>query len=163
MKELTQVLEKATRAIGAGYFCLNIDGGHPIYRERVYCYELYHQMRSLWPPESPFYLNGEVDKRAHPILRELGADNAIPDLLVHQPGNMSGNHAVIEVKNSNVDGEEVTKGLTTLTNCGPKCLLVALWTVLGRKKKVSKSAYVGGYTVDSGRVILRNYAASSSS
>jgi hypothetical protein len=47
MDELTGILAAATAAIEPGYFRLNIDGGSPVYRERVYCYELYHQMRSL--------------------------------------------------------------------------------------------------------------------
>ena len=98
MEELTEILQAATAAIPEGYFRLRIDGGDPIYRERVYCYELYHQMRLLWPADTPFYLNGEIDKAAHPILTDLGAAFAKPDLLVHQPGYMTGNHAVIEVK-----------------------------------------------------------------
>ena len=66
----------------------------------MYCYELYHQMRCLWPQETPFRLNGEIDKTAHPILADLGAAGAKPDFLVHQPGTMAGNHAIIEVKSS---------------------------------------------------------------
>src|SRR5262249_333596 len=99
MKELSQVLSKATSCIEWRYFHLAVDGGPQIYRERVYCYELYHQMRSLWPDHCPYYLNGEVDKRAHPILTKLGV-GGIPDLLVHQPGDMAGNYAIIEVKNA---------------------------------------------------------------
>lgn len=107
MDELTSILEDATEAIQPCYFHLNIDGGDPVYRERIYCYELYHQMRVGWPPKSPFYLNGEIDKAAHPILMELGAAYAKPDLLVHTPGYMSGNHAVIEVKSQ----AATTKGI----------------------------------------------------
>jgi len=47
MDELTSILQQAT----AG----------PVYPERVYCNELYHQMRMLWPKTTPFYLNGEID------------------------------------------------------------------------------------------------------
>ena len=46
MNELSDVLADATRSIEAEYFHLSIDGGGPVYRERVYCYELYHQMRN---------------------------------------------------------------------------------------------------------------------
>jgi hypothetical protein len=55
-------------------------------------------MRKREPDGTPFFLNGEVDKRAHPILAQLGADGVTPDFLVHQPGNMQGNSAIIEVK-----------------------------------------------------------------
>lgn len=39
-------------------------------------------MRKLWPEGSPFVLNGEVDKRAHPILGRLGADGVTLDFLI---------------------------------------------------------------------------------
>ena len=104
MEELTAVIEEATARVSEEYFRLKIDGGYPIYRELVYySYELYHQMRCWWPTNTPFYLNGEVDKRAHPILKELEVDNMRPDLLVHRPGCMEYNHAIIEVKPSKVN------------------------------------------------------------
>lgn len=114
MNELTDIIRDATASIQGGYFHLQIDGGDPIYRERVYCYELYHQMRLLWPGATEFYLNGEIDKSAHPILRELGADHVKPDLLVHRPGHMSGNHAVIEVKSSEASLQGIRKDLQNL-------------------------------------------------
>jgi len=39
-------------------------------------------------------------RSAHPILRDLGVNRAKPDLLVHTPGAMAGNYAIIEVKHS---------------------------------------------------------------
>lgn len=115
MEELTQILSDATCRIEHGYFLLNIDSGDPVYRERVYCYELYHQMRLLWPDPAQYYLNGEVDKASHPILKELGAGRAKPDLLVHQPGYMCGNHAVLEVKASTARPAGIRKDLKTLS------------------------------------------------
>lgn len=113
MNELTAILQAATAGVEPMYFHLNIDGGDPVFRERVYCYELYHQMRSNWPPQSRYFLNGELDKSAHPILRELGADHAKPDLLVHTPGAMAGNYAIIEVKHS-MAADGIRKDLQTL-------------------------------------------------
>ena len=115
MNELTRILQEATAAIAPEYFRLPIDGGGPVYRERVYCYELYHQMRLRWPERGPFMLNGEVDKIAHPILSTLGADYAKPDLLVHGPGDMGRNHAIIEVKSQAADRSGVRKDLNTLS------------------------------------------------
>ena len=109
MRELTEVFLSATESIPRDYFHLNIDGGDPIYRERVYCYELYHQMRSLWPEQTEFYLNGEIDKAAHPILKELGAAHVKPDFLIHKPGYMEGNHAIIEVKSEKVRRDGIEK------------------------------------------------------
>lgn len=111
MGELSRILGDATASIERTYFQLNIDGGDPVFRERVYCYELYHQMRSIWPPDDHYVLNGEVDKRAHPILREL--TNAKPDFLIHTPGSMAGNYAIIEVKHS-TERAGIQKDLTTL-------------------------------------------------
>ncbi|NVO23506.1 methionyl-tRNA formyltransferase-like protein [Donghicola mangrovi] len=113
MQELYQILRQAILNINECYFQLPIDGGSPVYRERVYCYELYHQMRLLWPKDCQFILNGEVDKRAHPLLTNLGAANKIPDLLVHTPGSMANNYAIIEVKSSNLEKSGIQKDLQT--------------------------------------------------
>lgn len=115
MEQLSDIFRAATAAIEREYFRLEIAGGDPIYRERVYCYELYHQMRSRWPDGTRYYLNGEVDKAAHPILSELGISLSKPDLLVHQPGYMEGNHAVIEVKHSAATAYGLKKDLRTLS------------------------------------------------
>jgi hypothetical protein len=114
MNEISQILSEATAAIACGYFHLNIDGGDPVYRERVYCYELYHQMRLRWPSGCQFSLNGEVDKISHPILRNLRADHSKPDFLVHRPGDMKGNHAIIEVKKAEATNKGICKDLRTL-------------------------------------------------
>ena len=115
MQELTSIIKGATAGIGRDYFLLRIDGGDSIYRERIYCYELYHQMRLRWPDNTKFYINGEIDKAAHPILRKLGADYAKPDLLIHKPGYMKGNHAIIEVKSAGANTKGIRKDLTTLS------------------------------------------------
>jgi hypothetical protein len=116
MKELNRILCQATERVPQEYFQLPIDGREdPIYRERVYCYELYHQMRSAWPPDSQYTLSGEVDKSGHPLIRGNGLDNAKPDFLVHIPGDMGGNYAVMEVKPINVSRKGLLKDLTTLT------------------------------------------------
>ena len=116
MDELDQILAEATKVIEERYFRLPIDGGDPVYRERVYCYELYHQMRSRWPEGCLFTLNGEVDKKAHPILCGLGAALSIPDFLVHVPGDMAGNHAIIEVKSNRPSAADIRSDLEKLAN-----------------------------------------------
>ncbi|WP_104046349.1 methionyl-tRNA formyltransferase-like protein [Vibrio jasicida] len=112
--QLSQAFMLATSKIARDYFQLSIDGGSPIYRERVYCYELYHQMRVLWDESSEFILNGEVDKSAHPILRALKTDHVKPDFLVHTPGDMNGNHAIIEVKHKKAPLNGIKKDLESL-------------------------------------------------
>ncbi|UYN98674.1 MAG: methionyl-tRNA formyltransferase-like protein [Devosia sp.] len=114
MDQLTEIMEKATAAIEARFMQLPIYKSSPKYRERVYCYELYHQMRSRWPNPCAYTLNGEVDKRGHETLQALEADNTIPDLLVHIPGNWDGNHAIIEVKHADAQHGGIAKDLRTL-------------------------------------------------
>jgi len=88
-------LKKAIKKIDAHYFQLPIaENDEPIYRERVYCYELYHQLRCMLGDGFPYKLNGEVDKSGHPIIRNAKK----PDFVVHKPGDMKHNLVVIEVK-----------------------------------------------------------------
>lgn len=114
MIELTRLIERSTSAIEQNYFQIRIDGGDPVYRERVYCYELYHQMRCLWPEDSPYYLNGELDKAVHPILRDRSAAQTKPDFSVHKPGDMNSNHAIIEVKIAGIQTRGIKKDLINL-------------------------------------------------
>lgn len=115
MDELTDVLMDATCAIEAGYFKLAIDGDAAVYRERVYCYELYHQMRMRWPAGCLYVLNGEVDKSGHLLLRELKLDGFKPDFLIHRPGWMLGNFAIMEVKSQSARSDDIKKDLLALT------------------------------------------------
>jgi hypothetical protein len=113
MEQLDEILREATAAIDREYFLLPIHGGDSIHRERVYCYELYHQMRLRWPPDCRYRLNGEIDKGGHPYFRnERGKPK--PDLLVHVPGT-GDNHAVIEVKSSRAKAKEIRKDLRTVS------------------------------------------------
>lgn len=116
MEQFDDILADATAAIESGFFKLPIYGGPPVYRERVYCYELYHQMRLRWPSPAicDFVLNGEVDKSAHAVLEELGVDGEKPDLLVHRPGYMRENFAIIEVKHIEAAARNPRKDLDTL-------------------------------------------------
>jgi len=88
-------LRKACKGVDNSYIELNIAGSKDqIYRERVYCYELYHQLRCILGESFPYKLDGEIDKAGHTII--LNAKK--PDFIVHVPGNMSKNLVVIEVK-----------------------------------------------------------------
>lgn len=90
--------------VGAGarmerhYFQFPVAGSsRPIFRERVYCYELYHQLRTVLGDYFPYKLDGEVDKAGHLIIPPtLGAKK--PDFVVHEPGDMKRNLVIIQVK-----------------------------------------------------------------
>lgn len=83
-----------------------------IVRERVFCYELYHQLRLHVDDYQQLTLNGEIDKRGHPDFREVDRKN--PDFVFHIPGQHEGNTIVCEVK-GNLDISGIVKDLETIT------------------------------------------------
>lgn len=120
-----ELLRRAIAAVGEEYFAIPVEPGVPMhvgYRERAYCYELYHQLRSS--PEFRdnagafvcgdvrYMLNGELTKTGHPRFRFGSA----PDLLIHEPGTMASNLVVIEVKRARAvrNRRQVEKDLQTL-------------------------------------------------
>ncbi len=109
-------LMKAGAKIEHHYFQLPVAGSEePMIRERVYCYELYHQLRNALGDDFPYKLDGEVDKEGHPIIRpKLGPKK--PDFIVHVPRKMNQNLVVIEVKPVTVKNRinELRKDLKTL-------------------------------------------------
>lgn len=67
-----------------------------IVRERVFCYELYHQIRLILGDDFPLMLHGEIDKRGHSDFDLHDRKN--PDFIFHSPGTHEGNSVVAEVK-----------------------------------------------------------------
>jgi hypothetical protein len=91
---ILEALLQATKSISDSYFLLPIAGrNHPIKRERVYCYELYHQLRIVLDC-APLMLMGEPDKRGHPTF----VNKINPDFILHIPGAHIKNETVIEVE-----------------------------------------------------------------
>lgn len=115
MEGFNAIFRAATAAVPLEYFQLPVANGRAIYRERVYCYELYHQLRLRWPNPSDFALNGEIDKAAHPVLKHMGVNGQKPDFLVHRPGGMDDNYAIIEVKPCRVSNNDIKKDIKTLS------------------------------------------------
>lgn len=92
------VLWNATRYVGKEYFQLPVaEMKMPIFRERNYCYELYHWMRNSMPTDFGYQIGGEVDKIGHPIIEKY-VGKVKPDFIVHVPDSMDDNLVVIEVK-----------------------------------------------------------------
>jgi hypothetical protein len=111
-------LERATREVPEGYFQLPVAGKEtPIYRERVYCYELYHRLRLALPADFRYSLAGEVDKSGHPIIRQPPLNHRKPDLLVHSPGNMERNLLAVEVKPGTTKSRDLAKDIETVLSC----------------------------------------------
>ena len=88
-----------------------------IVRERVFCYELYHQMRLVQSARglTDVQIHGEIDKSGHIAFDRNSRKN--PDFVFHVPGMMKGNAIVVEVKGK-IEGnyqEGVYKDIVTLS------------------------------------------------
>lgn len=118
MEEMLQHVKtwllEASKEITEPYFQIPVAGGNNAYRERVYCYELYHQWRVKWDNRFTFLLCGELDKRGHTLVKGKHLDNTIPDFLVHTPGEMN-NLLVMEVKFVTGNKKKMAKDLVKLT------------------------------------------------
>lgn len=114
LKYVTDWLVKASKEISEPFFQIPVAEGNSIFRERVYCYELYHQWRVKWDDNFPFLLCGELDKRGHTLIRGKYLDDTIPDFLVHHPGEMT-NLLVMEVKPANGNKDKMQDDLKKLT------------------------------------------------
>ena len=85
----------SVRRINLEYMAIESTGWNiPKYAERVYCYELYHQMRNIFGDRYEYSINGELPKGTHEIIQV----NRSTDFLVHRPNSMASNLAIIEVK-----------------------------------------------------------------
>ena len=113
-ERLQTMLQNATARISYEYFHLPVADADPVYRERVYCYELYHQLRCIWN-DFPFSLGGEIDKAGHPHFQDGPYARAKPDLLVHTPSGMDENLAAVEIKPASVDVGGILGDLRKLT------------------------------------------------
>jgi hypothetical protein len=92
MDIIRDLLEKSIKKIRPEYYISN-NRNRPRYRERIFCYELYHQLRSC-----PLGLvtHAEPDKRGHWAIQS----KYNPDIIMHIPGTMKHNNCIIEVKTS---------------------------------------------------------------
>lgn len=109
-KEYLDLIKEGLDNVDDSYFRLQTTyDENGIVRERVFCYELYHQIRCLQQSNvctTQLTLNGEIDKRGHVDFDR--SDRKNPDFNFHVPGTMGHNTFVIEVKGtiheSNVEG-----------------------------------------------------------
>lgn len=87
----------STRNVRDEYFNFRMaEVTEPRHLERVYCYELYHQLRNVLPSDFPFLVQNEIDKSNHPVID----GKPKPDFLFHIPERMDNesNLVIIEVK-----------------------------------------------------------------
>jgi hypothetical protein len=97
IEDLIRFIKAAALRVPEKYLKLQTTYEPPgITRERVFCYELYHQLRVQMGDGHAITLNGEIDKRGHPNFKEDHRKN--PDFVFHIPGEMEGNTIIMEVK-----------------------------------------------------------------
>ncbi len=109
--DFVKLVYDAMRNVSKEFFEIEIAKGiEEKRRERVYCYELYHQIRSLQEKNNlnDFTVNAEIDKRGHSIITE----NFNPDIVIHQQGDMV-NYIVVEVKVT-LNAEGIAKDFNTI-------------------------------------------------
>ncbi len=86
------------------------------YREKVYCYELYHQKRTLLEKRGShirgLLLNAETDKAGAIYTTFVGARK--PDFVLHRPGDGIHNVATTEVKRISAPINDIEKDMGKL-------------------------------------------------
>jgi hypothetical protein len=109
-----ELIKDALSQVEGEYFNLvTTYDGLGIVRERVFCYEFYHQMRLAMQGRYDISLNGEIDKRGHRDFQKGHQRN--PDFVFHTPGTHGNNTIVMEVKGKLDDREGVLKDFETLS------------------------------------------------
>jgi len=100
---IVKLVIEAIKNVSNDYIRIERADGGQQYRERVFCYELYHQMRQIQDDFcKSLIINGELDKRSY-----SGFNNKVPDFLFHVPGNNDNNEAIFEVKNTLENKDEI--------------------------------------------------------
>ncbi|ABI67560.1 Methionyl-tRNA formyltransferase-like protein [Syntrophomonas wolfei subsp. wolfei str. Goettingen G311] len=108
-------LNTALRKIENKYFNVpNHNRHYPVFRERIYCYELYHQLRNNLPEGFPFTIHGELDKVVNISIHELLRTKK-PDFVVHEPGS-NYNLIVMVVKSINNTENDIINDCYKLIN-----------------------------------------------
>lgn len=101
LNEFLRALEKAAARMTDDYFriefCDPNEEGVLKFRERVFCYELYYQLRVALGGNFFYKLHGELDKVSHDTYKHSDLKNVVPDFIVHEPGTMN-NLLVMEIK-----------------------------------------------------------------
>lgn len=109
-REYTPFLIEALDKIDQSYYRV-LTTYDEVVRERVFCYEFYHQMRLIQQKFRVITLHPEIDKRGHEEFEN--EDRRNPDFIFHTPGRMKGNQVVVEVKGK-INGD-IFKDFDTLS------------------------------------------------
>ncbi len=86
------------------------EGPEQVQRERVYCYELYHQLRSRLGDSFPYVLHGELDKRGQEFIETRMKSEPVPDFVVHRPGRIGFEDQLVAIEVKTCQGFSVAAG-----------------------------------------------------
>lgn len=113
-REFIKLVKDSLESVEPNYYKLVTADGNQIVRERVFCYELYHQMRLKQTSSKDLILDihGEIDKRGHEHFKEKDQKN--PDFIFHKTGEHKSNMLVIEVKGKLRTEKEITTDIDKL-------------------------------------------------
>ena len=103
MNKFSEILMSATEDISKEYFSTKIivnENEELVYRERIYCYELYHQIRLKLKCDLNMGFYGEYDKSGSSVYKHSASNRVKPDFLIHSPGDVEQNFLAMEVKSS---------------------------------------------------------------
>ena len=164
---VTDALIEATQYVEDIYFQLPVAGREePQFRERVYCYELYHQMRRCWP-NVPHRITGEIDKNGHLWIYHGPLNNSKPDFTIHIPGRMADNLLVVEVKAFAPNDGQIVTDLRKLTGyCRTADYFAAYYLIYGFNavgatvfSSRCKQLAARDAEIDLSRIVLFNHSA----
>jgi hypothetical protein len=110
--EFRTALNQAAIKVGKYHFQIPRYAADDAWRERAYCYELYHQLRLQLGDTFPYTLHGEIDKAGHEwVVRNFGKrSRPNPDFIVHVPKELD-NLVIMEVKTSDTDNKLILSDL----------------------------------------------------
>ncbi len=125
-----ELIEEAFDRVPQDYYKIKVAGDEDhIIRERVFCYELYHLIRSLQEEQQlkDLKIHGEIDKRGHALFNRDDWKN--PDFVFHKAGKEDYNLIVVEVK-GNLTYNGIKKDWGKLDKfCGQYKYAKGLWLV----------------------------------
>lgn len=111
MDNFKRALIDSTEKIAEQYFetkIIDLDRKtKKVYRERIYCYELYHQIRIRIPNEGEASFFGEYDKSGSKSYDNTMLKGVKPDFSIHIPGDNDNNSIAMEVKSSSASNTAI--------------------------------------------------------
>jgi len=150
--EFRFALDESIKAVEPNYFRIKRDHDEPAWRERAYCYELYHQLRCHLGKDFPYTLHGEIDKKNHEVICKEFEEKKCPnpDFVVHVPGDDK-NLLIIEVKLSTSNKERAQRDINKLEIFLKRIRYqYGIFLVFGSEGDVPK--LIEGLTIDEGPI-----------